>query len=84
MDLGRVALTLPAAGYSARDCVALARRAEDTWGYDAVWMAETSGPDSFALAGAIFQATRNLTIGTAIVPVYNRTPVVLAMSAATP
>ena len=82
-ELGRVALTLPLVGATARECVELAQRAEREWGYDAVWMAETAGPDSFSLAGAIFQATRALTLGTAIVPVYNRTPAVLAMSAAT-
>jgi len=82
-SLGRVALTLPVVGLPARECVELAQRAEADWGYDAVWMAETAGPDSFSLAGAIFQATHGLTIGTAIVPVYNRTPAVLAMSAAT-
>ncbi len=82
-SLGRCAITLPVAGFSARECVALAQHAEEAWGYDAVWMAETAGPDSFSLAAAIFQATRGLTIGTAIVPVYNRSPAVLAMTAAT-
>ncbi|NNL84553.1 MAG: LLM class flavin-dependent oxidoreductase [Myxococcales bacterium] len=52
-------------------------------GYDAVWLAETSGPDSFSLAAAIATITQRMEIGTAIVPVYNRTPAVLAMSAAT-
>ena len=60
-----------------------ARRAEREWGYDAIWLAETNGPDSFSLAGALAMATERATIGTAIVPVYNRTPAVLAMSAAT-
>jgi probable F420-dependent oxidoreductase len=67
----------------ARACVELAKRAEREWGYDAIWLAETNGPDSFSLAGALAMATERATIGTAIVPVYNRTPAVLAMSAAT-
>jgi probable F420-dependent oxidoreductase len=46
-------------------------------------MAETAGPDSFALAGAMAWATSSIEIGTAIVPVYNRTPAVLAMAAGT-
>ena len=46
-------------------------------------MAETAGPDSFTLAGAMAQATSRVEIGTAIVSVYNRTPAVLAMSAGT-
>ncbi len=83
LNLGRVAVSLPAGALSARECVDLAARAEREWGYDAIWLAETAGPDSFSLAAALFEATQNVTIGTAIVPVYNRTPAVLAMSAAT-
>jgi len=81
--LGRLAITLPSPFHDARACVELARRAEQEWGYEAIWMAETSGPDSFALAGAMAWATRTIEIGTAIVPVYNRTPAVLAMGAGT-
>ena len=74
---------MPAPFFSAAGCIDLATRAEREWGYDAIWLAETAGPDSFTLAGAIAQATERVTIGTAIVPVYNRTPAVLAMSAGT-
>jgi len=81
--LGKLAITLPAPFHSARQCVELARRAEDEWGYEAIWMAETNGPDSFSLAGALAVVTSRLTLGTAIVPVYNRSPAILAMSAAT-
>ncbi|MCP5068991.1 MAG: LLM class flavin-dependent oxidoreductase [bacterium] len=80
-SLGKLAFTLPFG--DARTSVELAQRAEQDWGYEAIWMAETAGPDSFTLAGAILQATSTLTLGTAIVPVYNRTPAVLAMSAGT-
>jgi probable F420-dependent oxidoreductase len=83
MNLGKLAITLPQPGVSARECVELAVQAERDWGYQAIWMAETNGPDSAALAGAIAQATERIGIGTAIVPVYNRTPAVLAMTAAT-
>lgn len=83
MNLGRLAISLPAPGMDARACLELARRAEREWGYDAIWLAETQGPESFALAGALAMATERCTIGTAIVPVYNRTPAVLAMAAAT-
>lgn len=82
-SLGRLAITLPAPFHDARACVELARRAEEEWGYDAIWMAETNGPDSFSLAGALATATSRVTLGTGIVPVYNRSPAVLAMSAAT-
>jgi probable F420-dependent oxidoreductase len=83
VNLGRVAISLPAPGLDARACVELAAKAEREWGYDAIWLAETAGPDSFALGGALATATERSAIGTAIVPVYNRTPAVLAMSAAT-
>jgi probable F420-dependent oxidoreductase len=82
-NLGRMALTIPAPFLDARGCVELAQRAEQEWGYPAIWMAETAGPDSFSLAGAMAVSTRTIEIGTAIVAVYNRTPAVLAMSAAT-
>src|SRR5215813_10871243 len=81
--LGRCAVSLPAPFVPARQCVELARHAERAWGYDAIWLAETNGPDSFSLGGAIALATERATIGTAIVPVYNRSPAVLAMSAGT-
>jgi probable F420-dependent oxidoreductase len=83
MSLGKLAITLPCPGLTTRECVDLAVKAEQEWGYQAIWLAEVSGPDSFSLAGAIAQATSTIEIGTAIVPVYNRTPAVLAMSAAT-
>jgi probable F420-dependent oxidoreductase len=79
----RLAVSLPAPFVSVRDCVELGRRAEREWGYPAIWLAETNGPDSFSLAGALAMATERVTLGTAIVPVYNRSPAVLAMSAGT-
>jgi probable F420-dependent oxidoreductase len=83
MELGKLAITLPAPFATADRCVELARRAEQEWGYRAIWLAETGGAESFALAGAIAAATSQIEIGTAIVPVYNRTPAVLAMGAGT-
>jgi probable F420-dependent oxidoreductase len=83
VELGRLAVSLPAPFVPARECVELGRRAEAEWGYPAIWLAETNGPDSFSLAGALALATERATIGTAIVPVYNRTPAVLAMTAGT-
>jgi probable F420-dependent oxidoreductase len=80
---GRLAITLPVPFFTAPECVDLARRAEEEWGYDAIWLAETGGAESFALASAIATATRHVTLGTAIVPVFNRTPAVLASAAGT-
>ncbi len=81
MNLGRLAISLPLPFHSMRDCVEIARRAEREWGYTAAWLAETNGPDAFVVAAAVADATERMTIGTAVVPVYNRTPAVLAMAA---
>ena len=83
MNLGKLAITLPAPFLSVAQCVDLARKAEDEWGYRAIWLAETGGAESFALAGALSQATSQVEIGTAIVPTYNRTPAILAAGAGT-
>ncbi len=83
MELGRLAISLPAPFLSPLACVELARRAEREWGYDAIWLAETNGPDSASLAGALAIATERATIGTAIVSAFNRTPALLAMTTAT-
>lgn len=83
MSLGKLALTLPAPFASAAQAIDLARKAEREWGYDAAWLAETNGAESFALAGALTQATERLEIGTAIVSAFNRTPAILAMGTGT-
>src|SRR5262245_4128219 len=83
MELGRLAISLPVPFASPRACVELARTAEREWGYDAIWLAETNGPDSASLAGALALATERAALGTAIVPAQTRTPALLAMTAAT-
>jgi probable F420-dependent oxidoreductase len=83
VNLGRLAISLPLPLQSAQRCLELARRAENEWGYQAIWLAETNGPDSFTLGGALATATSRVTLGTAIVPTANRSAAVLAMSAAT-
>jgi len=83
VELGRLAISLPVPFLSPRACVELARGAEREWGYDAIWLAETNGPDSASLAGALALATERATLGTAIVPAQTRTPALLAMTAAT-
>ncbi|QTI69941.1 LLM class flavin-dependent oxidoreductase [Gordonia polyisoprenivorans] len=49
-------------------------------GYERVWLAETIGIEAGAIGGAI-AATTSLQVGTAIVPVYSRSPALLAMMA---
>ncbi len=57
-------------------------RAEEL-GYDALWFADTGYPDALSLAGTVLERTRRIEVGIAVVPVYTRTPAVLASSAAT-
>jgi probable F420-dependent oxidoreductase len=56
--------------------------AVDESGYQRVWLAETGGLEAGALGGVI-AANTSLEVGTAIVPVYSRTPALLAMMAST-
>lgn len=76
----RLGLTLPIAG--ADGAVELARAARDQ-GYEEIWMAEVSGGDSYALAGAVAQGVPGMRIGTAVVPAQTRTPMMHAMAAMT-
>ncbi len=74
----RIALTLPSGGALAT--VEKAKWAE-TEGFDDLWFADASGIDALTTAAAVAMATERCRIGTAIVPVYSRTPAVLASTA---
>ncbi|MFB6164956.1 MAG: LLM class flavin-dependent oxidoreductase [Haloarculaceae archaeon] len=52
-------------------------------GYGSVWMPELWGSDGFVQLGAVARETESVTLGTAIVNVFSRSPAVLAMAAAT-
>jgi len=62
--------------------VEMAVRAEQL-GFAGVWTSESGGPDGIAPLAAIAARTRRLRLGTAILPIANRTPVLTAMTAAT-
>lgn len=75
----RTALTLPdPRGVEAT--LELAKWAEDE-GYDDLWFADSSGIDALTTAAAVALRTQRCRIGTAIIPVYSRTPAVLASTA---
>ncbi len=76
----RLGMTLPIGG--AERAVELAQAARDR-GYEEIWMAEVSGGDSYALAGAVAQGMPGMRIGTAVVPAQTRTPMMHAMAAMT-
>jgi probable F420-dependent oxidoreductase len=63
------------------ELLALAALVESS-GYERVWLAETGGLEVAGL-GAVIARTTRLEVGTAIVPVYSRTPALLAMMAST-
>ena len=72
----RMALTLP-------DQEGVERTLEQAqWaeseGYDDLWFADTSGIDALTTAAAVAMSTNRCRIGTAIIPVFTRTPAVLA------
>jgi probable F420-dependent oxidoreductase len=69
--------TLPAA-----DFVGVARETEAR-GYHAAWTGEASGYDAITLMAIIASHTERLHVGSAVLPVQTRTPVVLGQSAAT-
>jgi len=64
----------------ARRVLAMARQM-DQLGYRSVWLSENRVLDAISMSGAI-AATTDLEVGTGIVPVFSRTPAVLAMTAA--
>ncbi len=77
----RVAVSLPE-GTSVPDTIARVRWAEAN-GYEDGWMADTGPPDALTLMAGLAAHAPTLRLGIAIVPVYSRTPAVLAATANT-
>lgn len=72
----RTALTLPDPR-GVEETIELAKWAEAE-GYDDLWFADSSGLDALTTAAAVALNTERCRIGTAIIPVFSRTPAVLA------
>lgn len=62
--------------------VATARTAEDL-GYTSFWTAETTGPEAFSVLAAAGAAAPGLDLGTGVLALQLRTPMVVAMAGAT-
>lgn len=62
--------------------VETAKEAEQL-GYQSFWTAETTGPEAFSLLGAAGGAAPSLDLGTGVLALQLRTPMVVAMAAAT-
>ncbi|NUR84460.1 MAG: LLM class F420-dependent oxidoreductase, partial [Nonomuraea sp.] len=70
------------AGLGPADHLALVREAE-ALGYDSVWAAETYGTDPASLLAWVAGQTERIALGTGVLQMTGRKPVVAAMSAAT-
>ena len=75
----RIAVTLPA-GPRIEDTVSRIQWAEEEGIADA-WFSDSGAPDTLTQVAAIAHQTKNIRIGTAVTPVYTRSPSVLAASA---
>lgn len=51
-------------------------------GIDAVWLGESYGYDAISALGALAQATSRIQVGPGIIPLYTRTPALIAQTAA--
>jgi alkanesulfonate monooxygenase SsuD/methylene tetrahydromethanopterin reductase-like flavin-dependent oxidoreductase (luciferase family) len=84
--LGPVGLDLKHEGrafdLSMMDMIGLAKDAEEA-GFESIWTNEDIGYDSFTVLSALAQHTRTVGLGTAIVNVYSRSAMQLAMATAT-
>ncbi len=73
----RIALSLPAPSGSVQDTIELAQQAEAA-GYDDLWLADAGGLDALTLVPILLEHTSRVRVGIAVVPIYTRTPAVLA------
>lgn len=62
--------------------VETAKQAEEL-GYESFWTAETTGPEAFTTLAAAGAAAPSLGLGTGVIPIQLRTPMTVAMAAAT-
>jgi alkanesulfonate monooxygenase SsuD/methylene tetrahydromethanopterin reductase-like flavin-dependent oxidoreductase (luciferase family) len=64
------------------EIIALGQHLENT-GYHGYWLTEESGKEAFSLLALIAANTKTITLGTAIINFYSRTPMLLAMGTRT-
>ncbi len=74
------AYLIPGADF--RLAVGLAQEAE-TWGYESLWVTHGGGRDAFLVLSAYAEKTRTIGLGTGVIPIYPRHPVLLAQEALT-
>jgi len=62
--------------------IEIAKLAEDL-GYDSIWVPEMWGRDAFSILGLLAANTSSIKLATGIVPVYSRSPAIIAQTIAT-
>ena len=79
VHIKRIAVTLPA-GPRVEDTINRIRWAEEN-GIPDAWFSDSGAPDTLTQVAAVAHTTHDIRIGTAVTPVYTRSPSVLAASA---
>jgi probable F420-dependent oxidoreductase len=74
--------TFISVGKSFDQAIERVRRAEEL-GYDSVYTTQTAGRDALTVLTSFSAATERIKIGTGVLPIYSRTPVATAQTAAT-
>jgi probable F420-dependent oxidoreductase len=77
----RLGMTVPLPGVSLAEHAGIVAALPD-WGYTEVWSGESSGFDAFTPLALAAAWAPELSLGTAVVPVFTRGPAVIAQSAA--
>ena len=77
----RLGITIPLDGFQNRHFVELVRHAEKL-GYTDGWSYETASGDGITALAAAAAVTERMRLGTAILPVFTRSPALMALSAA--
>jgi probable F420-dependent oxidoreductase len=77
----RLGITIPLDGFQNRHFVELVRHAEKL-GYADGWSYETASGDGITALAAAAAVTERMRLGTAILPVFTRSPALMALSAA--
>ncbi len=83
MGLDRAGVTFASLMTLGPDLAIETARLADGLGYRSFWTAETTGPEAFSLLGAAGAAAPGLDLGTGVLALQLRTPMIVAMAGAT-
>jgi probable F420-dependent oxidoreductase len=83
MGLERAGVTFASLMALGPDLAVATARLADELGYTSFWTAETTGPEAFSLLAAAGAAAPGLDLGTGVLALQLRTPMVVAMAGAT-